>query len=60
MPVSHCPLPENTQTWSVWSHLWRPPSPKTYAIVLRVNDPTIRTRRLDLFYYTREVTVDEV
>src|SRR5262249_23935012 len=38
VPVGHCPKPENTRTWSVWWHLWRPPSPRTYDIVLRVND----------------------
>jgi len=27
---------------------------------LRVNDPGIRTRRLDLFFYVREVRIDEV
>jgi len=60
VPVSHCPKPENTRTWSLWWHLWRPPSPRRYDIVLRVSDPTIRTRRLDLFYYTREVVVNDV
>jgi hypothetical protein len=60
VPVSHCDKPENTRTWTLWSHLWRPPVPRTYNIVLRAADPTIRTRRLDLFYYTRQVTIDEV
>jgi hypothetical protein len=31
-----------------------------YEIVLRVDDSSIRTRRLDLFFYVREITVDEV
>jgi DMSO/TMAO reductase YedYZ molybdopterin-dependent catalytic subunit len=60
VPVSHCEKPENTRTWTLWWHLWRPPVPRTYDIVLRAADPTIRTRRLDLFYYTRQVTIDEV
>jgi DMSO/TMAO reductase YedYZ molybdopterin-dependent catalytic subunit len=60
VPVSHCPKPESTRTWSLWWHLWRPKSPRTYDIVLRAGDPTIRTRRLDLFYYARKVVVDEV
>ena len=31
-----------------------------YQIVLRVNDPAVRTRRLDVFFYTREVEIDQV
>jgi DMSO/TMAO reductase YedYZ molybdopterin-dependent catalytic subunit len=58
--VDDCPLPASTLTWSLWSHTWRPTAPGRYQIVLRVDDPTIRTRRLDLFFYVREVRVDEV
>jgi len=28
--------------------------------VLRVDDPSIRTRRLDLFFYARDVVIDEI
>ena len=59
-PVSDCPLPATTRTWSLWSHLWRPSEARRYQIVLRVDDPSVRTRRLDLFFYTREVDVDEI
>jgi DMSO/TMAO reductase YedYZ molybdopterin-dependent catalytic subunit len=59
-PVSDCPLPATTRTWSLWSHLWRPPEVRRYQIVLRVTDPSVRTRRLDLFFYAREVDVDEI
>jgi DMSO/TMAO reductase YedYZ molybdopterin-dependent catalytic subunit len=59
-PVEDCPLPASTLTWSLWSHTWRPSAPGRYQIVLRVDDPTIRTRRLDLFFYVREVVIDEV
>ncbi len=58
--VDHCPLPASTLTWSPWMHTWRPAAPGRYQIVLRVDDPAIRTRRLDLFYYVREVDIDEV
>jgi DMSO/TMAO reductase YedYZ molybdopterin-dependent catalytic subunit len=58
--VEHCPLPASTLTWSLWTYTWRPDSPGRYEIVLRVDDSSIRTRRLDLFFYVREVTVDEV
>jgi DMSO/TMAO reductase YedYZ molybdopterin-dependent catalytic subunit len=58
--VEHCPLPASTDTWSLWTHTWRPESPGRYTIVLRVDDPTIRTRRLDLFFYARDIQIDEV
>ena len=58
--VEHCPLPASTLTWSLWTHTWRPDSPGRYEIVLRVDDSSIRTRRLDLFFYVREITIDEV
>jgi hypothetical protein len=60
VPVTDCPLPETTRTWTLWSHAWRPAARRTYQIVLRVDDPSIRTRRLDLFFYVREVRIDEV
>jgi len=58
--VDTCPLPASTQTWSLWSHTWRPSEPGRYQIVLRVDDPAIRTRRLDIFFYVREIQIDEV
>jgi len=58
--VEHCVAPDSTSTWSMWSHTWRPHEPGRYQIVLGVSDPTIRTRRLDLFFYTREVEIPEV
>jgi hypothetical protein len=58
--VEHCPLPASTLTWSLWTYTWRPETPGRYEIVLRVDNSSIRTRRLDLFFYVREITVDEV
>jgi len=58
--IDNCPLPASTLTWSLWSHTWRPEAPGRYQIVLRVDDPAIRTRRLDLFFYVREIQIDEV
>ena len=57
--VDDCPLPASTLTWSLWSHTWRPAEPGRYQIVLRVDDPSIRTRRLDIFFYVREIQIDE-
>lgn len=47
-------------TWTLWSHLWRPDASGRYSIRLSVNDPAIRTRRLDRGQYTRRVEIDEV
>jgi DMSO/TMAO reductase YedYZ molybdopterin-dependent catalytic subunit len=58
--VERCPLPASTFTWSLWTHTWRPDAPGRYEIVLRVDDSSIRTRRLDLFFYVREISIDEV
>jgi DMSO/TMAO reductase YedYZ molybdopterin-dependent catalytic subunit len=58
--VDDCPMPASTLTWSVWTHTWRPTETGRYQIVLRVDDPAIRTRRLDLFFYVREINIDEV
>jgi hypothetical protein len=40
--------------------VWRPAAAGRYQIVLRVDDPKIRTRRLDIFFYIREIQIDEV
>jgi hypothetical protein len=58
VPVEDCPLPATTRTWSLWTHTWRPSEPGRYQIVLKVTDPEIRTRRLDLFYYVRDVVIE--
>ncbi|HZT77391.1 MAG TPA: molybdopterin-dependent oxidoreductase [Vicinamibacterales bacterium] len=58
--VDHCTPQASTLTWSTWTHTWRPDAPGRYQIVLRVDDPSIRTRRLDLFFYVREIDIAEV
>lgn len=60
VPIESCPMPKDTLTWSLWTHRWQPAAPGRYEIVLKVTDPAIRTRRLDLFYYVREVVIDTV
>lgn len=57
--VSDYRRPDSTAAWSLWSHQWRPAEPGRYDIVLRTNDPAIRTRRLDLFFYVRSVDISE-
>jgi DMSO/TMAO reductase YedYZ molybdopterin-dependent catalytic subunit len=58
--VDDCPLPKTMDTWTLWTHTWKPPDPGRYQIVLKVDDPSVRTRRLDLFFYTREVEISEL
>ena len=60
VPVSDCPDSESTTTWSLWSHTWHPAETGRYQIVLNVADRSIPARRLDLYYYTREVEIDRV
>jgi DMSO/TMAO reductase YedYZ molybdopterin-dependent catalytic subunit len=60
VPVDDSPPTNTPAAWSLWSHQWTPDAPGRYQITLGVSDPTIRTRRLDLYYYTREVEIDRV
>ena len=58
--VDMCPKPTTNATWTWWAHTWRPQAPGQYLIRLHVDDPTIRTRRLDIGFYDRTVAIDEV
>jgi len=57
VPVSDCPMPSSTTTWSLWSHEWRPREPGRYRIVLRPRDPAVKARRLDMFFYARDLEI---
>ncbi|HXG89885.1 MAG TPA: molybdopterin-dependent oxidoreductase [Vicinamibacterales bacterium] len=59
-PFPICPAPRTHRTWSLWDYRWKPESPGLYNIVLQADDPSIRTRRLDLSFYIRRVVVDEI
>ena len=59
VPVESCQQ-ETTQTWTFWSHTWRPEATGRYRIQLRISDPAISTRRLDVGYYEREVDIKEI
>ena len=50
----------NNETWTLWSHTWRPKAPGRYQIALEVDDAAIRTRRLDRGYYVRQIDIEEV
>ena len=49
-----------TNTWTFWSHAWRPTKPGEYVIRLKVADSAVRTRRLDRGGYQRVVRIEEV
>jgi DMSO/TMAO reductase YedYZ molybdopterin-dependent catalytic subunit len=46
--------------WTFWSHTFRPTAPGRHRIELAVRDPGVRTRRLDMGYYAREVEIARV
>jgi DMSO/TMAO reductase YedYZ molybdopterin-dependent catalytic subunit len=58
------PVTQLSQTkedsWSFWTYDWKPASPGRYSIRLRVQDPRVRTRRLDMDFYRRSVAITEI
>jgi DMSO/TMAO reductase YedYZ molybdopterin-dependent catalytic subunit len=46
--------------WTVWTHAWNPAAPGSYLIRLRLAEPKVRTRRLDMGFYVREVEISEI
>ena len=53
-------VPTQGDSWAFWTCAWTPPRSGTYVITLRITDPSVRTRRLDMNYYARIVKIDEV
>lgn len=45
------------RSWTLWSHTFQPPAPGRYRIELAISDPPVRTRRLDMGFYTREIEI---
>ncbi len=58
--VTFCPDREDVRTWGLWWTTWRPQQAGFHTLTCRVDDPTVRTRRLDVGRYDRDVLVDEV
>jgi DMSO/TMAO reductase YedYZ molybdopterin-dependent catalytic subunit len=54
-----CPVPASPVMWGMWSYAWQPAAPGLYQIVLKPEEG-IPSRRLDLYFYTRSVRIDEV
>jgi DMSO/TMAO reductase YedYZ molybdopterin-dependent catalytic subunit len=46
--------------WNFWSHSWSPAAAGTYLLRLRVAEPAMQTRRLDMGFYVREVDISEI
>ena len=57
--MDHCEHTTN-QTWTLWWHAWTLTAPAEYRITMHIDDPAIRTRRLDRGYYARTVEIDQV
>lgn len=56
-PVERLGRAASPSTWRMWSHRMDVPPPGPMEIRLRVDDPGVRTRRLDRGYYARTVEV---
>jgi DMSO/TMAO reductase YedYZ molybdopterin-dependent catalytic subunit len=59
VPVDHI-VPVKSDSWAFWTHAWTPQRPGVYVMRLRVTDPQVRTRRLDMGFYSRAVKIEEV
>jgi DMSO/TMAO reductase YedYZ molybdopterin-dependent catalytic subunit len=59
VPVEHYDHQTNA-TWTLWTHTWRPKAPGRYHIQLRIADTSLPTRRLDMGFYTRKITLSQV
>ncbi len=53
-------MPMKTGSWSFWTHLWTPAHPGIYVLKLKVTEPQLRTRRLDMGFYARAVEIKEI
>lgn len=55
--VDVCPARADGTTWTVWSTAWRPDGTGRYTFRCAIDDPGIRTRRLDRGDYDRAVVL---
>ena len=55
-PVEGIARPDG-RTWTLWSHVFRPPAPGRYRIELAIAGPDVSTRRLDAGFYAREIEI---
>jgi DMSO/TMAO reductase YedYZ molybdopterin-dependent catalytic subunit len=57
VPVDVCPAMQGNDTWTLWTHAWRPEGPGEYQIHCSIDDDSVPTRRLDTGFYDRFVAV---
>lgn len=57
-PVTVDPPTTQNATWTLWTHTWRPTRSGELAIRMRIDDPSIPTRRLDADHYLRTIVLD--
>ena len=60
VPVDVCPEQTTNQTWTLWLHMWKPQQTGKHTIRLGINDSSVAQIRLDLGWYDRDVSIDEV
>jgi DMSO/TMAO reductase YedYZ molybdopterin-dependent catalytic subunit len=58
--VEVCPSMVDNASWTPWAYLWDPPGTGTYEITCRIDDRSVRQRRLDSGHYARRVKIAEV
>jgi DMSO/TMAO reductase YedYZ molybdopterin-dependent catalytic subunit len=44
-------------SWALWTYSWAPDRPGKYRIRMKIDDPGVRTQRLDTGYYDRIVDI---
>ena len=59
-PVEVCPGQADNHSWTVWTHAWKPARTGDIELSMRINDPNIPQRRLDVGRYNRTVSIDEI
>ncbi len=47
----------SSSPWTLWSHTFPAPAPGRYRIELAIEDTGVRTRRLDMGFYAREIEI---
>lgn len=52
-------LHEQNQTWTLWQHSWQPKEAGDFRISMSIDDPDVRTQRLDRGYYQRRVRIEK-
>ena len=60
VPVNMPYVQESNNTWTLWSHAWKPARMGFYDITMHIDDASIRTWRLDRGIHRRRVYIRHV